>query len=85
LPQASFILFLLSIVLKCHGLLYRTTAFERKCVFTARRNASAVLGICYSHVSVCPSVTSLYSVETAGRIELGFGIDVSFDFYYTVL
>ena len=36
-------------------------------------------------VSVCLSVTSRSSVETDGRIELGFGVGAFFDLSYTVL
>jgi len=38
-------------------------------LFTARCYASAVLAL-----GLCPSVTSRCSVETAERIELGFGM-----------
>jgi len=35
-------------------------------------------------VSVCLSVTSRCSIEVVGRIELVFGIEASFDQFYTV-
>jgi len=49
----------------------------------ARRNASADTS--YGPVSVCLSVTSRSSIETAERIELVFGKIVSSDLFYTVL
>jgi len=42
----------------------------------ARRYASAVLDL---SASVCVCVTSWYHIKTAGRIELTFGIEASFD------
>ena len=36
-------------------------------------------------LSVRPSVTSRYSIETTGRIELVFGTEASFHLSYTVL
>jgi len=35
-------------------------------------------------VSVCLSVTSRCSIEVVGRIELVFGIEASFDQFYTM-
>ena len=35
-------------------------------------------------LSVCLSVTSRCSIEVVGRIELEFGVDASFDQFYTV-
>ena len=50
---------------------------------SARRQAGAVpaFGRC---LSVCVSVTSRHSTETAGRIQLVFGTETSFDLSYTV-
>ena len=57
---------------------------ETNYILTARRYASAVLamGLC---LSVRLSVTSRCSIETAGRIELVFGMWASFHPSYTVL
>jgi len=38
-----------------------------------------------ARVCLCLSVTSRSSIETAGRIELGFGMGAFFDLSYTVL
>jgi len=60
------------------------TAFEQKHRITARRYASAVYAVVVC-LSVRLSVTSRYCVETAGRIELVFGMDASFRLSHTVL
>ena len=48
---------------------------QHQAIFTARCYASAVLamGLC-PFMSVSVSVTSLFSIETAERIELAFGV-----------
>jgi len=54
-------------------------------IFTARRYASAVfVVVVVVHVSVCLSVTSLYCIETTGRIELAFatGLLSSFGYFH---
>jgi len=53
-------------------------------LFTARCYASAVLAMALC-LSVCLSVTSRCSIETAERIELVFGTQASFHPSYTVL
>ena len=42
---------------------------------------SVCLSVC---LSFCLSVTSRCSIEVVGRIELVFGIEASFDQFYTV-
>jgi len=53
-------------------------------LFTARRYASAVFAVVVC-ASVRPSVTSRYCIETAGRIELRFGMDDSFHLSHAML
>ena len=60
------------------------TAFEQKHRIIARRYASAVYAVVVC-LSVRLSVTSRYCVETAGRIELVFGMEASFRLSHTVL
>ena len=63
-------------------------AFDSRNVSTARCCASAVLvmGLCPSvSVPVSVSVTSRCSIETAERIDLGFGLRAYFHPSYTVL
>jgi len=53
-------------------------------LFTARRYASAVFAVVVC-ASVRPSVTSRYCIETAGRIELRFGMEDSFHLSHAML
>ena len=54
--------------------------------------SSILIPRCYSGIccrpsvclSVCPSVTSRYCIETTGRIELGFGMEASSQLSHTV-
>jgi len=89
-PRTAFLLFVIILSLMCFEIFqvfikqhYTFTAlwyWNRYVVFTARCYASAVLAM-----TLCPSVTSRSSAKTAERIELVFGMWVSFHPSYTVL